>query len=624
MSRRREGDSGGPGRNKRMRLDGASDSMSGGESTVTRSNLFTAQRQAPMSSRGDLTADANALLDAVVLLRDEEDFIIEPFMKLPSKRAFPDYYEIIKQPIAMDMIRKSLKRGEYEDLEAVKSDLLLMARNAQEYNDKASFLYAAAQQIAGFVDGWTLVDRDNDDEHSDGESHADEEENEDENEDVDGDEDPGDEDDDADADDDRVMKGEDGVVDEADVSASASPNRATSARRGRGRAGRRGLVRRQQTPAPLVDPATISLPRNLKDAILRILAYLRWDRDADGRLRWDQFEDMPSKKEHPGYWQKASRQISLGFIFVKARKNPYKTLERFGDDLAEVYKNTIDYYGSDSAQGKDIIALRRISDQMIMESKQTMKEVEEEEAARATAAAAAPQLGRLSRLRAESVQASPGARRLGLGRRESALRETVTVQETEEVRAVAPQAAPIPTRPDAAIKAAQEAAAALPEAERVQYTASEQFQSSSDRPMIEGFTIATTTVYPPFVLHVAGEAGKAEHKVVWHLPLEANMLACAPQLASRMTDSAHGPAARSAIFAVRLNGRSLITTRKTSPSEVRGTDSKPVQHSIYDVRLSTGVNCIEVTIEAESEAPTTSSEPNDRDRERIVVLVHLG
>lgn len=66
------------------------------------------------------------------------------FMKLPSKTDYPDYYEVIKRPIDLDKIGNKLKSGQYETLEEMLSDFVLMFDNACKYNEPDSQIYKDA------------------------------------------------------------------------------------------------------------------------------------------------------------------------------------------------------------------------------------------------------------------------------------------------------------------------------------------------------------------------------------------------------------------------------------------------------------------------------------------------
>lgn len=63
------------------------------------------------------------------------------FMKLPNKNEYPDYYEVIKQPIHMEKIAATLKNNGYENLDELVSDFILMFDNACKYNEPDSQIY---------------------------------------------------------------------------------------------------------------------------------------------------------------------------------------------------------------------------------------------------------------------------------------------------------------------------------------------------------------------------------------------------------------------------------------------------------------------------------------------------
>jgi len=80
---------------------------------------------------------------------DEEGgrLIIGPFVALPSKKEYPDYYQFIKDPISMKMIEKKIKKEEYSSLNDMKRDIQLLCMNAKTYNDDGSLIYVDAVAI---------------------------------------------------------------------------------------------------------------------------------------------------------------------------------------------------------------------------------------------------------------------------------------------------------------------------------------------------------------------------------------------------------------------------------------------------------------------------------------------
>jgi len=81
---------------------------------------------------------------------DEDDGkrqIIGPFITLPHKKFYSDYYLVIHNPICMKMIETKIKKEEYTSLTDLKKDIELMCRNAKTYNEDGSLLYTDAQAI---------------------------------------------------------------------------------------------------------------------------------------------------------------------------------------------------------------------------------------------------------------------------------------------------------------------------------------------------------------------------------------------------------------------------------------------------------------------------------------------
>ncbi|ALC47662.1 polybromo [Drosophila busckii] len=66
------------------------------------------------------------------------------FTKLPSKSDYPEYYDIIKQPMDMERISQKLKQGAYDSVDELAADVLLMLENACKYNEPDSQIYKDA------------------------------------------------------------------------------------------------------------------------------------------------------------------------------------------------------------------------------------------------------------------------------------------------------------------------------------------------------------------------------------------------------------------------------------------------------------------------------------------------
>lgn len=66
------------------------------------------------------------------------------FIKLKD---YPDYYEIIKEPMDMKNISRKILSNSYTSLKEMESDLLLMLDNAKRYNDPKSIIYKDACKL---------------------------------------------------------------------------------------------------------------------------------------------------------------------------------------------------------------------------------------------------------------------------------------------------------------------------------------------------------------------------------------------------------------------------------------------------------------------------------------------
>lgn len=100
------------------------------------------------SSSMEMSNPIFQLYEAVRGARNSQGQVFsEPFQQLPSRREYPDYYQQIKQPIALQQIRAKMKNGEYESVEQMDADLTLMFENAKRYNMPNSSIYKRAFRL---------------------------------------------------------------------------------------------------------------------------------------------------------------------------------------------------------------------------------------------------------------------------------------------------------------------------------------------------------------------------------------------------------------------------------------------------------------------------------------------
>ncbi|KAG2236231.1 hypothetical protein INT48_008591, partial [Thamnidium elegans] len=83
---------------------------------------------------------------------DDQDEIIyrqrcELFMDLVSKKEYPIYYTLIKNPISMNIIKKRIHSNHYDSVLQFEQDFNLMFDNARTFNEEGSYVYEDADEM---------------------------------------------------------------------------------------------------------------------------------------------------------------------------------------------------------------------------------------------------------------------------------------------------------------------------------------------------------------------------------------------------------------------------------------------------------------------------------------------
>ena len=74
------------------------------------------------------------------------------FLDKPSKRQYPDYYTIIKKPVAINSISQTMRRGLYNSAAEAVADMRTMFANARTYNAPGSWVYEDAVRLEAVLD----------------------------------------------------------------------------------------------------------------------------------------------------------------------------------------------------------------------------------------------------------------------------------------------------------------------------------------------------------------------------------------------------------------------------------------------------------------------------------------
>ncbi|KAA8915176.1 hypothetical protein TRICI_002671 [Trichomonascus ciferrii] len=73
--------------------------------------------------------------------------LYQAFEKLPDFKQYPQYFDEVREPIALDMIRKNIKRRKYASVDMFLMDMNLMFNNAKQFNADGSQIFQDAVKL---------------------------------------------------------------------------------------------------------------------------------------------------------------------------------------------------------------------------------------------------------------------------------------------------------------------------------------------------------------------------------------------------------------------------------------------------------------------------------------------
>merc|ERR1712018_735006 len=82
------------------------------------------------------------LMEIVIQYEDQDGRVLsDPFMKLPTRKELPDYYEVIRKPVDISKILTRIEDGKCEDMDSLERDFILLCQNTQKYNEDGSLIH---------------------------------------------------------------------------------------------------------------------------------------------------------------------------------------------------------------------------------------------------------------------------------------------------------------------------------------------------------------------------------------------------------------------------------------------------------------------------------------------------
>nr|XP_034305706.1 protein polybromo-1 isoform X10 [Crassostrea gigas] len=245
----------------------------------------------------------------------------EPFIKLPSKRFYPDYYEEIVRPMSLSNVRKKIKFNQYRNLEEVAADLNLVFDNARQYNADDSLLYQHAVILQK-----VMIDKKRELER------------------LETNKDLGLDDMSSSQFDIPVMKISRDYFDEDSQMSSSSKQR-----RSGGLSDSDKKRAKRATPEEMMKRRLWTLYRSVFDAT-----------DPDGRPLRYIFMQLPSKRDYPDYYHVITNPIDLSMIEAKLRADKYPSEQHIINDFELMFNNARLYNEEDSLVYQDADQLERV------------------------------------------------------------------------------------------------------------------------------------------------------------------------------------------------------------------------------------------------------------------------
>ncbi|KAM7402216.1 hypothetical protein PAMP_017478 [Pampus punctatissimus] len=272
------------------------------------------------TSSGSLKEVLEQLLEAIVSHTDPSGRLVsELFQKLPSKVHYPDYYAVIKEPIDLRAIAQRIQIGYYKSVNAMAKDIDLMAKNAKTYNEPGSQVFKDANTIKK-----VFIQRKTELEHAE---------------------------------------------------PTKSSLRIRNRKSGQGDRLSGVNVALQYGSESEDDPVlsgsvcydegeseaeSQSSSMEMSNPIFQLYEAVRGARNNQGQLFSEPFQQLPSRREYPDYYQQIKQPTALHQIRAKMKNAEYETMEQMESDLNLMFENAKRYNMPNSSIYKRAFRLQQI------------------------------------------------------------------------------------------------------------------------------------------------------------------------------------------------------------------------------------------------------------------------
>ncbi|MCJ1308669.1 hypothetical protein MMC25_002322 [Agyrium rufum] len=325
------------------------------ESTETDAALETLQQRNDPNATSTVTDDQWRSMKSIIdvlydhRLPDGHD-PSKVFHRKVNKRVLPDYYEVIKEPIALSTLKARLNTREYKNFAEFVRDCALIVHNAQTYNRPEAQAYQDALIIKALMEGefqkladTKIIEQEVAILPDLGEiPPADPQPTE-----GDDDEDEDDDDDDEDTEEEETVKKKRGR--------GRPSNAFKREQEAKGEAGDKGIdaiASKRRGRPPRVDTP-------MEARIKTVLKAIRKFKNDTGQIMVHHFERLPDKSAMPEYFAEIKDPIAIDLIKRKQKRKKYHSVDHFMRDMELMYENAKAYNEDYSQIYKDAVILQR-------------------------------------------------------------------------------------------------------------------------------------------------------------------------------------------------------------------------------------------------------------------------
>ncbi|KAL9131917.1 MAG: hypothetical protein Q9217_000277 [Psora testacea] len=290
------------------------------------------------------------------------------FHRKVNKRLIPDYYDVIKEPVALSTLKAKILRKSYTNFDEFVRDAALISHNAQTYNRPEAGAYHDAITLRevfqnefkklidqGIITAETAEYPDLgelppvEDLPPPAEVEEDEEE-----EDEEDDEDEEDEEDDEDDEGGRRRRRR-GPRSIAAITKREGGGKSERGQKGDGTRKRRGRPPKVDTP--------------MEARIKAVLKGIRKFKNDKGQVMIHSFEKLPDKAELPDYYMEIKEPLAIEQIKRKQKRKKYQSVDHFLRDMDVMFNNCKSYNMEDSQVYKDAATLQAETHKLADEEK---------------------------------------------------------------------------------------------------------------------------------------------------------------------------------------------------------------------------------------------------------------